>query len=226
MGKIQSPSAQKRIYCEHKGKNCVKMGILCNGVGKVIMYTPPSASMDPTAGDGNLLTLQLDYEINGRVRNSFDSFLRPANKKHSVLAFMDYGYEVNVGLPQTRGTALTMRDYFYNPQRPGYNPNSRYFSIIKPGGPLLGPDLRPINNPYPAGGRTKLSTSEANVNRTTTLYRFPIELCNGGSKQNGIVDDRVADTKYFDPIGKWLPGHEHISKREIIWNNVFSLHNR
>ena len=224
-GKSKSLRLQKRTYCVYKHRNCFKICSLTDYTGKVAVYTAPCASNSPDNGDGNLLIDQLLLEMDLKCHPCFGQLLRPENKKFVVLFFVDRGY-----MKVSNRYPISLSDYFYNQaiQNPNPNPNSRVFSVIGPGEDILGPDLRPIPNPVPGAGRSKLTAEEANSNRNLTGFRWTSEASFAGLKNYQFMNERVVDSSYFDPIGDHVEdeNHKHIPKIEILVNAAFSLHNR
>ena len=222
--KVSSPRHQKRTFFQSKHKHCTKYNVLVSHTGKIIAYSPQYGSISPDEGDGNLTTLQLHYEINGEVRNVFDQLFRPTdNERLWVFLYTDMGYNIVSG--PNRGTDLTMHSYFYDQERPGYNPRSRFFTINKANGKVLNREFRYTEGPG-ADATMKQPTAVAASNRFTSKIRNKVEQVFGTARQYRIFDSRVTNTKFFDPANERIPGSPHISAEDILMNNLFCNINR
>ena len=236
--KFESPRAQNRTYCAFKKNHNLKTNVVTDHMGKVIAYSPMMGSMTPDLGDGNMETFMLQLELDGKVKDTLNAMLRPTDPTLSVFSFHDFGY-VNTTNANDRGTNLTMHDYMYDQDRDGYNENSRFFAPTKVGGPILGADLRPAQNPTPAVlryvgegrnrkpvYRTKKTTSEAACDRTVTKFRKGVEQFFGVTRQYGILNERIGHTSQYDQSSLLEEECPDIPKMELLWNAVFCNINR
>ena len=218
---ISSIRGAKRTHSSHKKKSLVKYGVLCNYLGKPIRYTPISASINQSNGDGNLTTLQLEYEINNEVFSAFDELIRPQNPRWVVITVADRGYIKHTCL-NDRGTNHTLQNLFNNPEAPRFNPNSRLIYPLEAKNKLFGEDFRPIENPEQENRTGKLTCREASDARLCTRFRWVIEAVFMHMRQFRQLDMRFIDEKLFDPCGDLLPENVNIPKIEIIFNNILS----
>ena len=235
--KFESPLAQKRTHCGFKKNHNVKTNVVTDHKGKIIAYSPMIGSATPDLGDANMQTYMLQLMLDGKIKGDLDALFRPTDPTLSVFSYHDFGY-VSTTNATNRGTNLTMHDYMYDPNRVGYNENSRFFAPTKVGGPILGADLRPAENPTPAVlryigegpnrkpvYRTKKTTSEAACDRSITKFRKGVEQFFGVTRQYGILNERIGHTSQYDP-SSLVPESPDVSKMELLWNAVFCNINR
>ena len=225
MPSISSIRGQKRTRSSHKKKNCIKYGVLSNYLGQPVRYTPISASICESNGDGNLTTLQIEYELNEEVFNTLDELMRPQNPQYVVVTVTDKGY-VKHNCNGDRGTNHTLEKLFNDPTSAGYNPNSRLIYPLEAKNKLYDHDFKPIENPAQANRRGKLTCREANDTRLCTKIRWVIEAVFMHMRQFRQLDMRFIDTQFFDPCGKLLPENRDLPKLEIIFNNILSNQRR
>ena len=219
--KLNSPNNQKRSFFKAKNAHCIKFGALVNHVGKLVFYTPASASNVPSNADGNLLMLQRHYEETGQVKRVLGEYLFPPPPIISIVT-VDKGYPRNKG--RDRGTNLTLdQDYANNRVA---SPHSRILYPLRPGDKLLNRELRyEVLNPVPAGTRRKLTCAEANCSRFCTLIRWIVETFFGAVSQFRITHG-ILPYQFLHPIGTKLEECSNCTKAEIIYNNIFCMVNR
>ena len=209
---------QRDTHNEAKYKHLFKIGILCNFKGHVVNYSPLSASILPRNGDGNLAMIQLGKELAGEIPESLNSLLmHTENNRVVVLSYFDKAYGINQG---NRDETLTMQEYYENG-----TPNSHYFSIIDKGDKVLDENLQYVENEVPDTERPQFTARESNTLRVTTKERGIIERTNASVKQYRILDSRIIDSHFFDPIYA-DDNMKSLPKFELLANNAFCLHNR
>ena len=226
MPSVSSVRAQKRTRCEYKKKNLVKYGVLTNYLGQPVRYTPPSASISPGCGDANLQTLQLHYETENEVHNSFNELMRPQKRNFVVVTFVDRGYLKHRRREGDRGTTKTMFDLWNNPNSQGYDPNARLLYPLEAKDQILDNNFRPQENPNLRNRDDKLTCREAGDTRLSTKIRWAVEACFMAARQYRLLDQRFLDEKFFDPCGDRLPENPNLPKVEILFNNVLSMQKR
>ena len=230
--KLGVAAVQRSTYFKPKKDHVVKFFTLCNIKGKVVAYSPMSSSSTPDSGDGNLMMITLENEIQGHIPDRLNRILKPVGGRYRVFSFFDSGYTYNIG---NRREGLTLEEYYNNPNLQGHDPRHRYFSINKPGEDVLDANFDRIPNRHPldpANPRTNLTCAEADTMRVTTLCRGRIEQCFAGVKQNRILDQRTTDFHFLDKMGDLLDkkvpnaGLGCVPKLEVTFHNCLSNYNK
>ena len=82
--------------------------------------------------------------------------------------------------------------------------------------------FRPVANEFRGHAGPKLTDQEANVKRLVTKKRWVVEATNAALREQRILNSRITDVHFFDPVGDMLPEYPHIPKFEVLFANCAS----
>ena len=232
---------QKRCYCQHKGRHCLKCGLLVSYDGKILYYTPPTGSLNPAHADGNTTSHTLEWESSGQIEPRLSTLFKPPlDSNLTVITCFDYGYTKGARGGDAEDDLNLLKFYTDDGLR---QDNAKFLTVFGPGSNLLDrnfnytePDTVPL---FDINGtkRFKFTTTEASLTRLMTLIRWVVETTNAGVKNFKFLDARIMNTKFFDSLdtlGRELleildgcpDSVKQISKLEVLVHNALCMYQR